>query len=136
MPTVFHLPIYLPKNVTTSEEASRLKYPQKLINSTITRFIESQNQHQVRNAQTNALIQIILPLKDQRSADVVHRQLSDLGKKIKSDIRPVFTSKKIADDIRVAEAKPPLIYQQYVVYKFKCGLCDADYLGYTRRHLF
>ena len=36
--------------------------------------------------------------------------------------------KKIADDIRVAEAKPPLINQQCVVYKFKCDLCDADYV--------
>ncbi|KAL9977253.1 hypothetical protein ACROYT_G014635 [Oculina patagonica] len=79
---------------------------------------------------------IILPFKDQRSADVVRRQLSDLGKKINSDLRPVFTSKKIADDINVAEAKPPLINQQCVVYKFKCDSCDADYVGYTRRHLF
>ena len=80
--------------------------------------------------------EIILPFKDQRSADIVRRQLSDLGKKINSDIRPVFTSKKIADDIRVTEAKPPLINQQCVVYEFKCDLCDADYVGYTRRHLF
>ena len=43
---------------------------------------------------------------------------------------------KIADDIKVAEPKPPLISQQCVVYKFKCDLCDADYVGYTRRHLF
>ena len=73
---------------------------------------------------------------NQRSADVVRRQLSDLGKKINSDLRPLFTSKKIADDIKVAEAKPPLINQQCVVYKFKCDLCDADYVGYTRQHLF
>ena len=73
---------------------------------------------------------------NQRSADVVRRQLSDLGKKINSDLRPLFTSKKIADDIKVAEAKPPLINQQCVVYKFKYDLCDADYVGYTRQHLF
>ena len=48
----------------------------------------------------------------------------------------MLRSKKIADDIKVAEAKPPLINQQCVVYKFKCNLCDADYVGYTRRHLF
>ena len=48
----------------------------------------------------------------------------------------MFTSKKIADDIKVAEAKPSLINQQCVVYKFKCDLCDADYVGYTCRHLF
>ena len=86
----------------------KLKYPEKLINSTITRFIDSRNQQQLRDVQRNAPVRIILPFKDQRSADIVRRQLSDLGKKINSDIRPVFTSKKIADDIRLAEAKPPL----------------------------
>ena len=25
---------------------------------------------------------------------------------------------------------------RHVVYEFKCDLCDADYVGYTRRHLF
>ena len=114
----------------------KLRYPEKLINSTITRFIESRNQQQVREVQRNAPVRIILPFKDQRSADILRGQLSDLGKKINSDIRPVFISKKIADDIRVAEAKPPLINQQCVVYEFKCDLCDADYVGYTRRHLF
>ena len=97
----------------------KLKYPEKLINSTITRFIESRNQQQVRDVQRNAPVRIILPFKDQRSAEIVRRQLSDLGKKINSDIRPVFTSKKIADDIRVAEAKPPLVNQQCAVDKFK-----------------
>ncbi|XP_068737196.1 uncharacterized protein [Montipora capricornis] len=114
----------------------KLKYPENLTNSTITRFTESRNQPQVGDVQANAPVRIILPFKDQRSADVVRRQLSDLEKKINSDLRPVFTSKKIADDMKVAEAKPPLINQQCVVYKFKCDLCDANYVGYTWRHLF
>ena len=80
----------------------KLKYPERLINSTITRFIELQNQEQVRDVQANASVRIILPFKDQRSADTVRRQLSDLGKKINSDLRPLFTSKKIADEIKVA----------------------------------
>ncbi|XP_068721562.1 uncharacterized protein [Montipora capricornis] len=100
----------------------KLKYPENLINSTITRFIESQNQLQVGDVQENEPVQIILPFKDQRSADIVRRQLSDLGKKINSDLHPVFTSKKIADDIKVAEAKRPLINQQCVVYKLKCDV--------------
>ena len=102
----------------------------------MTRFIESQNQEQVRDIQASAPVRIILPFKDQKSADTVRRQLSDLGKKINSDLRPVFTSKKIADEIKVAEAKPPLINQQCVVFEYRCDLCDADYVGYTRRHLF
>ena len=80
----------------------KLKYPESLINSTITKFIESRNQPQVGDVQASASVRIILPFKDQKSADVVRRQLSDFGKKINSDLRPVFTSKKIADDIKVA----------------------------------
>ena len=34
------------------------------------------------------------------------------------------------------EAKPPVINQQCIVYKFSCDLCDIDYVGYTSRHLF
>ena len=110
----------------------KLKYPEGLINSTITRFIESQIQEQARDVQGIAPVRIILPFKDQRSADTVRRQLSDLGKKINSDLRPMFIIKKIADEIKVAEAKPPLINQQCAVYEFRCDLCDADYVGYTR----
>jgi len=92
----------------------------------------------VRDVQASAPVWIILPFKDQRSADTVRRQLSDLGKKINSNLCPVFTStcNKIADEIKVAEAKPPLINQQCIVYEFRCDLCDADYVGCTRRHLF
>ena len=31
--------------------------------------------------------------------------------------------------------KPPTVSKQNFVYYFKCGLCDADYVGYTSRHL-
>ena len=78
--------------------------------------------------QVHSPVRIILPSEDQKSSDV-RRQLSDLGKKINSDLRPVFTSNKISDDTKVAEAKPPLIKHQCVVYKFKCDLCDADYVA-------
>ena len=30
---------------------------------------------------------------------------------------------------------PTLVNQQNVVYEFKCDLCDANYIGYTYRHL-
>ena len=44
-----------------------------------------------------------------------------------SDLRPVFTSKKIADEIKVT----PLINEQCIVYEYKCHLCYAGYVGYT-----
>ena len=34
------------------------------------------------------------------------------------------------------EAKPPLINQHSIVYKFSCDLYDIDYVGYTSRHIF
>lgn len=68
-------------------------------------------------------------LQDQKSADVVWWKykllLSDFGKRINSYLCPVFV-----------EAKPPSINQQCLVYAFKCDLCDADCVGYTRPHLF
>ena len=33
------------------------------------------------------------------------------------------------------EAKPPIVNQQCLVYKFECDLCDAGYVGFTRPHL-
>ncbi len=77
----------------------------------------------------------MLPFKDQKSADSVRRQLRNLSKTIGRQIQPVYTSRKIAADFPAAETKPPLVNQQCVVYLFKCDLCDADYVGYTCRHL-
>ena len=31
--------------------------------------------------------------------------------------------------------KPPIVNTQCVVYLFQCDLCDANYVGYTARHL-
>ena len=61
--------------------------------------------------------------------------LSDLSRKINTEVHPVFTSHKIKDELKAKEPKPPIVNQQNVVYFFKCDLCDADYVSYTSRHL-
>ena len=99
----------------------KLKYPEKLIDSAINRL-----QHPIDPVQTP--VRITLPFKDQKSANVVRRQLGDLRTKINQELQPVFTSKKIADHLRVTEEKPPLINQQSVVYEFTCDLCDTNYI--------
>ena len=104
--------------------------------STIRRFIESkvsEDSHTRVADKREAPVRIVLPNKDQKSANVV--QLADLSQKINVDICPVYTSKKIKDKIKIREDKPPLVSQQCVVYSFQCGLCDAGYVGYTCRHL-
>lgn len=80
-------------------------------------------------------IRVVLPFKDQKSANSVRRQLSDLSRKINAEIRPVYTSRKIKDEIKVKEQKPPVVNQQCAVFQFKCDLCDTDYVGYSCRHL-
>ena len=106
--------------------------------STIRQFIESrvsEDSHTQVADKREAPIRIVLPFKDQKSANVVRKQLADLSRKINADISPVYTSRKIKDEIKVKEDKPPLVSQQCVVYSFQCSLCDAGYVGYTCRHL-
>ena len=87
------------------------------------------------NADESNRVRINLPFKDQVSANSVRRQMRDLGNKIGLALQPVFVSKKLEQDLRPKEAKPSIVNQQ-CVYHFVCDLCDADYVGYTARHLF
>ena len=47
----------------------------------------------------------------------------------------IFVSKKLEQDLKPKEIKPSFVSQQCVVCKFARDLCDADYVGYTARHL-
>ena len=48
-------------------------------------------------------------------------------KYMKCDLHQVFTSRKVVDEIKVTELKPPLLNKQCLVYEYKCDLCDAGY---------
>ena len=91
----------------------RLCYADKLVISTSRQFIDSKvsddsrTQQQVPEKQ-EAPIRIVLPFKNQKSANAVRRKLGDLSRKIKVDFSPVYTSRKIKDEIKVREDKPPL----------------------------
>ena len=119
---------------------TKLKYPVKLVNSAIARYTSFtiQSRHKIpteTDTTTPKPVRIILPFKDQTLADTVRHQLKDLGRKIGTDLQPVFTSRKIEEKLKIQEEKPALINHQCAVYIFKCDSCDADYIGYTTRHL-
>ena len=54
-------------------------------------------------------IRVVLPFKDQISADIVKKQLKDLSLKVHTTIQPVFVSRKIEQELNVKETKPPII---------------------------
>ena len=117
---------------------TRLYYPEPLIQNTIRVFIEMKVTGSTRPPQQVGEIPVRrpLPLKDQRSANKLREQLSDLSGKINTEGHQIFTSRKIKDELKAKEPKPPFVNQQNVVYSFQCDLCDADYVGFTSRHLY
>ena len=99
--------------------------------TTATDFLNTLN-----HAHPSDVTRIVIPFKDQDSANIVKTQLKDLSIKLQTTIQPVFVSRKIGQDLQECENKPQLVNQQCVVYQFKCNLCDTgSYVGYTRGHL-
>ena len=118
---------------------SKLKYPKHLVDSTVKTFLNSRvtDQSLLRSKSTTEnTIRVVIPFKDQDSANIVKTQLKDLSVKLQVNVQPVFTSRKVAHEFPTNEPKPQLIDKQCVVYNFKCDQCDAGYVGYTRGHLF
>ena len=100
---------------------SRLDYPDKLVNYTITGFIADKASGQPTSRLLAAIngqdpVRIVLPFKDQVSADIVRTQLNDLSQKIRKTIQPVFVSQKINQHLKLREAKPPLLNQHYPLF--------------------
>ena len=113
----------------------KLRYPNHRIDSVINRFIISRVAVDQRKQHTDDAIRIVIPYKDQDAAVSVKRQLRDLSSKVQKTIQPVFTSRKLKQDLSLREPKPNIVTQQCVVYLFKCDLCDAGYVGYIKGHL-
>ena len=117
----------------------RLYYPVGLTNSTINIYIIILYNMFIQNIATKPekktdegnMIRIVLPLRDQIAA----RQLRDLSNKIAITLQPIFVSKKLEQDLKPEEIKLSIVNQQCIGYKFAWDLCDADYIGYTGRHL-
>ncbi|XP_078368996.1 uncharacterized protein LOC144652975 [Oculina patagonica] len=114
---------------------TRLDYPMHVINSTINNFVRNVSADTSQESETHRVIRVSLPFKDQTSANAVRRHLCDLSHKINVTVQPVFVSKKLEQELKPKELKPTIVNHHCVVYSFSCNLCDADYVGYTARHL-
>ena len=100
---------------------ARLHFPKTHAENTTRHFIEMKVTENVCFKQQlcdeqDAPIRIVLPFKDQKSANAVRRQLGDLSRKIDAVVQPVYTSQKIKGQFRPKEHKPLIVNQQNAVY--------------------
>ena len=136
-----HLRHIFPTNVTVWKQYSHgwSIYAKHLVNSTSRRFVDSkvcdQQQPLSPSQEPDDTIRVVIPFKDQISADIVKKQLKDLSLKVHTTIQPVFVSRNIEQELNVKETKPPVVNQQCEFYGFQCDLGDAGYLGFTSGHL-
>ena len=89
---------------------TRLGYPIHLINTTINNFVQSltSGKRREKAAEESNVVRISLPFKDQTSANAVRRQMCDLSHKIGTNLQHVFVSKKLEEDLKPKEKKPPM----------------------------
>ena len=105
----------------------RLSYPDRLLNSTILRFIavKASDQPALELPAVNNVLdpfRVVQPFKDQALADIVRSQLKDLSQKIHVNVQHTFVSHKIKQHLKPHKVKPSNINQQSLVYQFKCDL--------------
>ena len=105
---------------------SKLHYLKRLVDSNINKFSQEPDKEIHSLPSADPSVYVVLPFKDQRSANRVRSDIYSLGAMF--NVKPIFTSKKT---VSVKENKPPIVKTQCVVYLFQCDLCNANYVGYT-----
>ena len=108
-----------------------------MINSTITKTIQSFSfGTKEENKEDSSVVRVSLPFKDHTSANAIKRQMRDLSHKIGTTLQPVFISRRLEQDFKPREIKPPIVNQQCVAYSFfTCDRCDSEYVGFKSQHL-
>ena len=114
-----------------------LNYPHNLIDQTINdvlkeKFVKSDD----GKKRSNPDAMLMLPYKDEKSAQFVRRQLRNITTQIGVNIRTIFKSRNVHSMIKKTVPKPPYVNSSNVIYRFECDSCDASYIGFTSRHLF
>ena len=81
---------------------SRLDYPHHLINSAINTFINLRVADQQASGRLagNDVTRVVIPFKDQDSANIVKTQLKDLSIKLQTTIQPIFSVGELAKTLK------------------------------------
>ena len=87
----------------------KLKYPKHLFNMAVKQFVDSSSTfHQPTRLHTPSA-GVIIPFKDEVSANVAKKRLTDLSSKIKTAIQPVFIRRKLNKDLKFEKSSQPLL---------------------------
>ena len=78
----------------------KLKYPLRLIDSVLATHLNQVRKEKVGNPSHDDVVRIVLPFRDQQSANVLRKQLGALSRKINIAIEPMFTSHKLQNAFR------------------------------------
>ena len=92
-----------------------LKYPKPLVETTIKRFVERKISTQEPRPSPDVpseTVRVVLPFKDQSSANYVKQQLNNLSSKLNVTVQLVFASPKLEQQLKRHEFKPPIVNQQ------------------------
>ena len=72
---------------------------------------------------TDDTVQVVLPFKDQISADIVKEQLKDLSLKVNTTTQPVFASRKIEQELNATDRKWTVCSLKLLMWPVWCRLC-------------
>ena len=114
-----------------------LKYPKPLVETTIKRFFERRVSIQEPSPDVpSETVRVVLPFKDQSSANYVKQQLNNLSSKLNVTVQPVFVSPKLEQKLKRHEIKPPIVNQQCIVYEFKFlqGVYSRTFQQYLKQN--
>ena len=117
---------------------SRLKYPQQLINTTISRIIvalNAEDQQPISVPGDSPTVRIVLPLKDQVWQTSCANSSKIYARRLTQSFNLFSLATRSNRNLKCRRKNLLIINQQCVVYKFQFDLCDASYVGYTLRHL-
>ena len=77
----------------------------------------------------NAFVEVaasVIPFKDQASANVVKKCITDLSSTIKTTFQPVFNSRKLNEDLKVREVKTATVNHNvsFINFNVTCAMQD------------
>ena len=92
---------------------AHLKYPERLVNSTINTFLQSRivdKQPSQTSKEPRAIVRVVIPFKDQESANYVKKDSAQESQNKGANNCPaVFVSRKLHQDLKVRETKAQIV---------------------------